>query len=275
MGVVVLDETAIFGSAISLNFEESEAWRRFAEHYDGLVLRDRNHPSVLGWSFGNELFAIFDHNSVPNEIAEGWYRQLAELGARARRLDPTRDWVSCNGARAFNIADGVAPTESTPGTTLVMLRGANPSTLRPFNCSLTDRTATRKDSLCRGFYYSPFKGNDGKSVSLDFKRGEGIDQFGREQASGPETRGGPGVWEHRVIGLCGFAPGILPRHGIVFRGGKPGTYRVYIDNLQIRHADGGRTPIWTGVQDTRSRPVADTELFTSVRVRAVPVDQAR
>lgn len=97
MGIVVLDETAIFGSSIALNFEEPVAWQRFAEHYDGLVLRDRNHPSVLGWSFGNELFAIFEHNNVPKDVADGWYRQLAELGARARRLDPTRDWISCDG----------------------------------------------------------------------------------------------------------------------------------------------------------------------------------
>jgi len=97
MGLVVLDETALFGSSIALNFEEPDAWQRFAEHYDGLVLRDRNHPSVLGWSFGNELFAIFEHNNVPKDVADGWYRQLAELGARARRLDPTRDWISCDG----------------------------------------------------------------------------------------------------------------------------------------------------------------------------------
>ncbi len=97
MGLVVLDETAIFGSSIALDFEDPAAWRRFEEHYDGLVLRDRNHPSVLGWSFGNELFAIFEHNNVPGDVADGWYRRLADLGARARRLDPTRDWISCDG----------------------------------------------------------------------------------------------------------------------------------------------------------------------------------
>lgn len=97
MGLIVLDETAIFGSSIALNFEEPVAWERFASHYDGLVLRDRNHPSVLGWSFGNELFAIFDHNNVPKDVADTWYRQLADLGARARALDPTRDWISCDG----------------------------------------------------------------------------------------------------------------------------------------------------------------------------------
>jgi hypothetical protein len=130
--------------------------------------------------------------------------------------------------------------------------------------------AVAPGSLCQGFFYSPFKGNDNKAVSLNFKRGEGFDQFGREQVSGPEPKGGAGVWEHRIIGLCSSAPGILPRHGIVFRGGKPGTYRIYLDNLRIRHADGTTTPIWLAGKDTRTRKIADTDLFKGVRVRAVP-----
>lgn len=125
MGLVVLDETAIFGSSIALNFEEPVAWQRFAEHYDGLVLRDRNHPSVLGWSFGNELFAIFDHNNVPKDVADGWYRQLAELGARARRLDPTRDWISCDGDEDLRGALPVWSKHFGHGTPLDRLPAVN------------------------------------------------------------------------------------------------------------------------------------------------------
>ncbi len=51
--------------------------------------------------------------------------------------------------------------------------------------------AIAPDSLHRGFYYSPLKGNDSKAITINFKRGEGIDQFGREQAAGPEVLGGP------------------------------------------------------------------------------------
>ncbi len=126
--------------------------------------------------------------------------------------------------------------------------------------------AIAPDSLRRGFYYSPFKGNDDKTMKLDFKRGEGIDQFGRDQSTGPEIKGGPGVWEHRIIGLCSSAPGILPRHALVFKGGKPGTYKVYLDNLRIRHADGSTSPIWTTGKDTRFRKIEDSEMFTDVRV---------
>ena len=134
--------------------------------------------------------------------------------------------------------------------------------------------ATAKGGLRRGFYYSPFKGNDSKSLSLNFKRGEGIDQFGREQSTGPEIQGAPGTWEHRVIGLCSSAPGPLPRHGLVVKGGKPGTCKVYLDNLRIRHADGSTTPIWVNGKDTRFRKIEDSDLFTNVQVRAVPAAEA-
>jgi hypothetical protein len=135
--------------------------------------------------------------------------------------------------------------------------------------------ATAPDSLQRGFYYSPLKGNDEKTITIYFKRGEGIDQFGREQANGPEVQGGPGVWEHRVIGLCSSAPGIVPRHGIVFKGGKPGTFKIYLDNLRIRHADGSSTPIWTNTKDTRFKKIVDSEMFANVAVRAVSASDVR
>ncbi|MBO7331055.1 MAG: beta-galactosidase, partial [Alistipes sp.] len=58
MGLMVLDETGVFGSSIRMNFEEDITWERSKEHLRRLILRDRNHPSVVGWSAGNETFAI-------------------------------------------------------------------------------------------------------------------------------------------------------------------------------------------------------------------------
>jgi len=98
MGLLVLDETALFGSSLQLNFEAPAAWQRYAEHYRNLILRDRNHPGVFGWSWGNELFAIFIYDkAITREQTDAWYRQLADLGASGRPLDPTRDWFSCDG----------------------------------------------------------------------------------------------------------------------------------------------------------------------------------
>ncbi len=128
--------------------------------------------------------------------------------------------------------------------------------------------AAAPGSLQKGFFYSPFKGSDNKDISPFFKRGEGFDQFGREQISGPEPQGGAGVWEHRVIGLSSYGPGILTGHALVFKGAKPGTYKLYLDNLRIRHADGSTTSIWSGSKDTRVKKIADTELFKDIQVHA-------
>ncbi len=124
-------------------------------------------------------------------------------------------------------------------------------------------------SPLKGFYYTPFKGNSNDQPRNEFKRGEGVDQFGRDQATGPEPKGGPGVWEHRIIGLSSYGPGILPGHGITFKGFKPGNYKIYIDNLSIRHADGTRTPLWTNGKDTRVNKIKENELFEGITIRTV------
>ncbi|MDR1962303.1 MAG: hypothetical protein LBQ50_00820 [Planctomycetaceae bacterium] len=98
MGLAVLAETAMFGSSIQLNFEEPAAWDRYAEHYKRLILRDRNHPSVFGWSWGNELFAIFIYDkAITPEQTDIWYKKLAEYGKTGMQYDPTRNWFSCDG----------------------------------------------------------------------------------------------------------------------------------------------------------------------------------
>ncbi len=97
MGLLVLDETAVFGSSIRLNPEEPEFWLRYEAHYDGLVLRDRNHPSVMGWSFGNEMFAIPRLNEMSKEDTQAYYDRLRAIAGRSLRLDPTRAWITCDG----------------------------------------------------------------------------------------------------------------------------------------------------------------------------------
>ncbi len=64
----------------------------------------------------------------------------------------------------------------------------------------------------------------------------------------------------------------MPGHGFVFKGAKAGSYKVYIDNLRIRHQDGSTTPIWTGGQDTKARKIVDTELFKDIKLRAVKLE---
>ena len=109
MGLMVLDETALFGSSIRLNFEEDLTWQRSHEHLERLILRDRNHPSVIGWSAGNETFAIALLNKPEKEVAAVWDDKLVDLTLSARKFDPTRDFITLDGDRDM---DGRLPVWS-------------------------------------------------------------------------------------------------------------------------------------------------------------------
>jgi beta-galactosidase len=107
MGICILDETSIFGSSINLNLKETVTWERMDRHVDGLVLRDRNHPSVFGWGPGNEMFALFFKTREDEKKAQ--YAKLKEFALRPAKLDPTRQWISVDGDRDL---DGVLPVWS-------------------------------------------------------------------------------------------------------------------------------------------------------------------
>jgi arylsulfatase A-like enzyme len=122
-------------------------------------------------------------------------------------------------------------------------------------------------------WFSTLEGNNSKPFGPLFKAGTGVDQFGRDQITGPGIADGKSVWEHRVIGLSSTAPGPLGKHGVVFTGGTPGTFTVYLDNLRIRHLDGSTTPLWTNGKDTRAGKFTPNEFFSDLLIRAISVDE--
>jgi beta-galactosidase len=97
MGIVVLDETGVFGSAGGFNMDEEQAWENCRQQYEALIRRDRNSPAVMGWSFANEMFALGALNKIPDEAYNVYRDKLAEFGKLASALDPTRPWISCDG----------------------------------------------------------------------------------------------------------------------------------------------------------------------------------
>ena len=123
-------------------------------------------------------------------------------------------------------------------------------------------------------YFSTLKGNDKKSYDVLFKQGTGVDQFGRDQSTGPGIADGKSVWEHRIVGLTSTAPGPLGKHGVVFNGGKAGTFTIYLDNVRIRHADGSTSPIWSSGKDTHAGKVEANTLFKDLKVRTINVADA-
>jgi len=126
------------------------------------------------------------------------------------------------------------------------------------------------DSLPGGFYVTPFRTGRPRV----FNARKGVDQFGRLQVAAPPPKAGPGTWERRVIGLGSEAPNALNRYGVVLTGRKAGTLHFYLDNLQVRRADGTVVPIWTGARDTRYQKPPAGRRFTEISVRAVPLDRA-
>ena len=109
MGLMVLDETGLFGSSIRLNFEEDQTWERCTQQLENLILRDRNHPSVIGWSAGNETFAIALLNKAPQSVSRIWDDKLVAMALHALECDPTRDFVTLDGDRDM---DGRLPVWS-------------------------------------------------------------------------------------------------------------------------------------------------------------------
>jgi arylsulfatase A-like enzyme len=127
--------------------------------------------------------------------------------------------------------------------------------------------AAPADSLQAGFCISPVQ-QYRDTVTTAFRKGDGIDQFGREQVACPPVRGPAGSWEHRVIGLSTIAPASQVQFACAFRGGTPGTFTIHLDNVRIRHADGSTSPVWADAAHTQTRPVRDTAAFKQVQVRS-------
>ena len=106
LGICVLDETSNWGSDGQHKYDSDDFWRRCDDQVARLVTRDRNHPSVFGWSVSNEVAWFIDRVKHPEQIARlkrGW----ADWRDTARRLDPSRPWVSTDGD---GDAEGAMPT---------------------------------------------------------------------------------------------------------------------------------------------------------------------
>ena len=58
MGICVLDETGIWSSDGGPKIDSEDYWESCVEHIRRLIKRDKNHPSVFGWSVCNETVPV-------------------------------------------------------------------------------------------------------------------------------------------------------------------------------------------------------------------------
>jgi len=91
LGMIVLDENRLMGSTPEL-----------VGQFERLVLRDRNHPSVVLWSLGNEEWVI-QNTDVGKRIAQS-------LVVRLKQLDPTRLYTyAANNGNTFEGINSIMP----------------------------------------------------------------------------------------------------------------------------------------------------------------------
>jgi hypothetical protein len=98
MGICVLDETGIWSSDGGPKIDSDEYWVSCESHLKKLINRDKNHPSIFGWSVCNETVPVVMHVfKAPESLVQ---KQLCEINkwvSIAKEMDPTRSWISGDG----------------------------------------------------------------------------------------------------------------------------------------------------------------------------------
>jgi beta-galactosidase len=98
MGIFVLDETGMWASDGGPKCDSEEYWKRCEDHLKRFISRDRNHPSVFGWSVCNEnIPVVVNVMHAPDSLVK---KQLSEINnwvSITRKLDPSRTWISGDG----------------------------------------------------------------------------------------------------------------------------------------------------------------------------------
>lgn len=81
-GMLIVDETAIYGSGKSMHADHPAYVENCRQHVRRLVQRDKNHPSVILWSLQNEMRWV--------DGRDGFKLHMPGLMEEIRQLDPTR-----------------------------------------------------------------------------------------------------------------------------------------------------------------------------------------
>ncbi|WP_342439007.1 glycoside hydrolase family 2 TIM barrel-domain containing protein [Paenibacillus sp. FSL L8-0436] len=85
-GMLIVDETAIYGSSKSMLADHPAFVENCRQHVRRLVQRDKNHPSVILWSLQNEMRWV--------DGRDGFKLHMPGLMAAIRKLDPTRPIIA-------------------------------------------------------------------------------------------------------------------------------------------------------------------------------------
>ncbi|MCE5177549.1 MAG: glycoside hydrolase family 2 [Porphyromonadaceae bacterium] len=106
MGICVLAETAIWASDGGPKMDSPVFWENCKSHIRRMVLRDRNHASVFGWSVSNENKPVILNVFNKPEWMEMQKQAWADWRDIVHENDPTRPWISSDGE---DDGDGILP----------------------------------------------------------------------------------------------------------------------------------------------------------------------
>jgi beta-galactosidase len=106
MGICVLAETANWASDGGPKLDSPLFWENSKTHLRRMVLRDRNHPSIFGWSVSNEnkpvILHVFNRPDWLPMQKKAWADWLETVKAN----DSTRPWITADGE---DDGDGILP----------------------------------------------------------------------------------------------------------------------------------------------------------------------
>ncbi|MDR1610152.1 MAG: glycoside hydrolase family 2 [Candidatus Symbiothrix sp.] len=106
MGICILAETANWASDGGPKLDSPVFWENSKDHLRRMVIRDRNHPAVFGWSISNENKPVILHVFNKPEWMPYQKQAWADWRDIVRENDPTRPWISADGE---DDGDGILP----------------------------------------------------------------------------------------------------------------------------------------------------------------------
>jgi len=84
IGLLIIDESALWCFSHQYDLRSDSFWEHAQDHIRSLVIRDRNHPSLVIWSVENEILLC------GGDRVERTSKELVKLGEMIKELDPTR-----------------------------------------------------------------------------------------------------------------------------------------------------------------------------------------
>jgi len=98
MGMLILDETGMWASDAGPKIDSKEYWERSDDHLKRFIKRDRNHPSVFGWSVCNENIPVaVNVLHAPESLVKNQLSGINNWVSITQKLDSTRMWISGDG----------------------------------------------------------------------------------------------------------------------------------------------------------------------------------